>query len=169
MSSYDVLLDELCVYARTSSLRQRHRRVPDSAIVLDIDGTIATNGVVADNPSQIKTLRKFGHVFVNTARPCRYCTRPKQLTLDYVLKEDHYCFVDGSHTVPESKVENMKKIWNRMRKLYNRDIDPHRIILIDDRYDVVQAVKKHGFEGVHVNETEGITADTVRRVEELLS
>lgn len=123
-------------------------------LVLDIDGTLDT----AD-PSALRALQRFVKketigVYINTARPPRYCEEPDWLSLQFASQDKHHCLVHPSP--PTSKVINMQAIQQETR------VHPRNIVLLDDRPENIEAVQRMGFAGIQVQEKYGIQKETVQ-------
>jgi len=130
-----------------------------AAIALDIDGTITTG-----DPSALGRLVEHAQragvapLYVNTARNQRYCNRPDATSTVWVAPERSFCRPSGGDPV-EWKIRNM----HRMVKDAGVE-DPACAVLIDDRTENIAGVVSHGFSGVLVDPTTGVTHDTVRAV-----
>ncbi len=129
-----------------------------AAIALDIDGTMTT----AD-PEALQMLsdrakdNQLSDLYINTARDERYCRDPSRITTQWVSKENSLCRPMYGDPV-EWKIKNMKRMIER------EGVTPECAVLIDDLSENIAGVKSHGYIGIKVNATKGITKDTVREV-----
>lgn len=127
--------------------------MPRAALALDIDGTLTTGA-----PRAVGRLTDYAEangipVHINTARPAAYCADPDPWTLDIAARDRHHCLV---HPDPvASKVANMRAIQG--------DAAPECALLVDDRPENVAGVRAHGFGGIGVDASTGITEATVDR------
>ena len=137
---------------------KRKKSMSCAAIGLDIDGTITTG-----DPDAIQRIVDVAHtldvpVFINTARPEKYCANPGDLTTRYVDRENHYClpwrrFVDVEREVAEQKVRHMAHHITERRECS---------ILVDDVERNVREVNNAGYTGIQVQYgIQGVTADRV--------
>lgn len=122
-----------------------------AALGLDIDGTLNTG-----DPTAIRQLLRHARssgvdVHINTARPPIYCADPDQDTTAVAPRAKHHCLVHRDP--PTSKVLNMRRI-QQLSGVEN----PRCNILVDDRPENIEAVRRHGFSGVLVDERTGIDA-----------
>lgn len=137
-----------------------------AALGLDIDGTLNTG-----DPTAIRRLLRHARssgvdVHINTARPPIYCADPDRDTTAVAPRAKHHCLVHRDP--PTSKVLNMRRI-QKLSGVQN----PKCNILVDDRPENIEAVRRHGFSGVLVDERTGIdtaaTEATMRILDECAS
>ena len=130
-----------------------------AAIALDIDGTITTGDANALRHLMMHTQRiGVAPLYVNTARDQRYCDRPDVTSTALVAPERSFCRPVGGDAV-EWKIRNMH------RMVEEEGVEkPECAVLIDDRMENIAAVRSHGFTGVLVDPTTGVTDKTVHAV-----
>lgn len=133
--------------------------------MLDIDGTIDT----ADK-KQLRRIvsytnnKKGVKRHINTARSQAYCDKPDGLTWPGIAtKAKHHCLVPQKDP-PRSKVINMEKIM-KMEKIKEKKC----VVLIDDRPENIQAVRKAGFSAIKVHEGTGIQKETVDKAHRIIN
>lgn len=129
------------------------------AVVFDVDGVIVPE--YRDDESHrsqpcraakelIKELSKMAGValYVNTARPaCPHCTDARRYgTLYGIPGENHLCMIQGSATVPASKVKNLDTIRSRCKVLHSH------VVFLDNEGANVRAASKAGYPAIHVKE-----------------
>lgn len=124
------------------------------ALALDIDGTITTG----DRAQVLRLQREAGRLgfptFINTARPNAYCHAPDSETLLLADQTRHHCLVHPDP--PTSKVLNMRAIQRSARVAESRNV-----ILVDDRPENVEEVRRAGFGAIEVDALRGIRSETV--------
>lgn len=125
------------------------------ALALDIDGTINT-GDFTEIERLTQRARQMGiTTYINTARSQLYCDDPSQITTRLTGDSSdnrHFCLVHSDP--PTSKVINMQKIAQQA------GCPPHQALLIDDRPENIDAVRKAGFRAMYVDASTGIQKQT---------
>lgn len=136
--------------------------VSSCVIALDYDYTISTGSPLAMKNLREMCKRNRVPIYLNTARPPEYCKSPNKLTtsLTGTSKKRLHCLVNDDP--PTSKVLNMKRI-AKLEKMDKKDY--HRLVLVDDRPENIDAVKKKGFSGIKVKARSGIDYNTLTQLE----
>ena len=129
-----------------------------AAVVFDIDGTLLPYHNKTALESIVSTAEFAGaDVWINTARPQRYCNNPWRTP--FVPKEKHRCMLQNC-SVPESKLQNMKHTGVK---------DNRCVILVDDIENNIQAVRDGGFmNSFKVDPDMGVQMDTSAAVNNVI-
>ena len=121
-----------------------------AALGLDIDGTLTSADAAAVDRLLAHARATGADVHINTARPAPYCRQPTR-TASIAPRDKHHCLVHPDP--PTSKVQNMRRMQQMSGVRASRCN-----VLIDDRPENVDAVRRAGFSAVLVDARTGIDA-----------